>query len=535
MKTTQPHNSIRTWFTLCLLLGSFLSACGPIQQTQGQITVDVTIYGQIRQVSIPAGSTARQAITAAGIELDLTDRSEPALFTVLSDGALVTFIDVEEITEIEEVVIPFDTQTIRNESFPEGEQRLTQPGVNGKQEITYRRVLENGVEVSRSPIKTVVIEAPVPEVIMIGSRAPSVARPIPGRLAYISAGSAWVMEADTDNRRPVVTTGDLDGRIFSLSPDGVWLLYTRSDTDPDTINTLWVARADGASTLTFPLDIANVIHYAGWVPGTTNGVAVSTVEPIATAPGWQANNDFHILYFSDNGWVANAREIVPPSSGGLYGWMGTNFAWSPDGEQLAFSRPDSVGLVNLENGSLNQLLSITPYQTGSDWAWIPPIAWGAAGQILYTIDHAPQPGLTSPEESPLFDLVAIPIASGVLVRLSPQVGMFAYPLASPFYAADAQTQVYSLAFLQALQPSQSQSNYQLVMMDRDGSNRQALYPAEGAPGLNPQRLAWSPQPLDSGSYWLAFTYQNNLWLVDTHSGQSQQLTGDGLTTALDWK
>ena len=47
-------------------------------------------------------------------------------------------------------------------------------------------------------------------------------------------------------RRPIeflwLTSGDLDGRIFTLSPDGAWLLFSRSSTRPidEEINNLWL-------------------------------------------------------------------------------------------------------------------------------------------------------------------------------------------------------------------------------------------------------------------------------------------------------
>ena len=73
-------------------------------------------------------------------------------------------------------------------------------------------------------------------------------------------------------------------------------------------------------------------------------------------------------------------------------------------------------------------------------------------------------------------------------------------------------------------------------MDRDGSNRQVLFPESGAPGLQPQRLIWAPeQDQAEDSYDLAFLYQGNLWLVDVQSGKTRQLTGDGLISRIDWK
>jgi hypothetical protein len=519
-----------------LLIGAAVGACTPPQVQQGQIEVSVTVDGEARTVSLPAGATAREALEAVGVEVGLLDRSEPPFYTVLSDRATVRLIRVQEEFLIEEMVIPYETQILRNESLPEGERRLIQPGVNGLQEVTYRRVFEDGVEVSNSQVKIVVVEEPQAEVLMVGSQAPFAAQTIPGRLAYISGGNAWVMEQNSGNRRPVVTTGDLDGHIFSLSQDGVWLLYTRSDPDEEVINTLWIARVDDDSGQTIDLKTSNVIHFASWIPGSSNGVAVSTVEPSPTAPGWQANNDLLTMTFSDNGWVSLAKTIIEPSTGGLYGWWGTNFVWSPDGELLAYTRPDSVGIVDFEAGEFVPLLQITPFQTNSEWAWMPGLSWGPDGKFLFTVEHAPQEGVISPEESPLFDLAAVPL-DGAPISLLPQVGMFAYPVTSPLQTLVSGEQFYQVAFLQALSPRQSRdSKYQLAVMDRDGSNRRVIFPPEGAPGLDPQRLAWSPVADEStGGFLIAFIYQGNLWLVDVVSGQVQQLTGDGLVTAMDWR
>jgi Dipeptidyl peptidase IV (DPP IV) N-terminal region len=72
------------------------------------------------------------------------------------------------------------------------------------------------------------------------------------------------------------------------------------------------------------------------------------------------------------------------------------------------------------------------------------------------------------------------------------------------------------------------------VMDRDGSNQRPLFPAEGQPGLRGDDLlqpaVWSPDGTR-----LAISYQGNLWLVDAASAVGQQLTGDGQTSAYDWK
>jgi hypothetical protein len=71
-------------------------------------------------------------------------------------------------------------------------------------------------------------------------------------------------------------------------------------------------------------------------------------------------------------------------------------------------------------------------------------------------------------------------------------------------------------------------------MDRDGSNRQMVFPSEGLPGLEPQQVVWSARADESNQHWIALTYQGNLWLINPVDGQAQQVTGDGLIARVGW-
>lgn len=523
------------------LLAAFtllLSACAPRVQ-QGSIEITLEADNLTQTVRVPAGSTARQALESAGLTLGLLDTSEPALFTVLQSGDTVRLTRVTEEFIIDEAQLAYETQTLRNESLPEGERRLIQPGVNGIIENTYRIVHEDGVEVSRTLVKSIIIQAAVPEVVMVGSQAPFASLTINGTLAYLSAGNAWIMEGNTGFRRPIVTTGDLDGRIFELSPDRQWLLFTRSDEDEDVINTLWVARIPQGEEEAQEIDLGvhNVIHFADWVPDSVNGIIYSSAEFTTTAPGWQASNDLRFLNFSPNGWASPPRTAIEGNSGGRYGWWGTHFAWSPDGEQLAFARPDGIGLVDFDARRLNLVYEITPLLTRSDWAWMPNVAWSPDGGYLFTVRHAPQPGLAAAEESPLFDLTVIPLIGGDPLALALETGMWAYPSISPPFILPSGESAYQVAFLQATNPLQSDtSGYRLVIMDRDGSNARPLFPPDSASGLAPQTARWSPSTEDGlSSPYIAIHYQGDLWLVDVQTGQGQPLTADGLITGLDWE
>ncbi|HSO12024.1 MAG TPA: G5 domain-containing protein [Anaerolineales bacterium] len=517
---------------LALLLAvSTLTACRSPQVTGEDITIRITADGQTRDVALPAGSTVSQAFQTAGITIGNLDKSEPPLYTVLNTGDSVTLIRVVEKFETEEQIVPFERQVVRNESLPNGETRLVQAGVNGLRELTYRIVLEDDEEISRSIVKSVTLQEGAPEIVMVGAQSSFAPLPIPGKIAYLAGGNAWLIDTSTANRTPIVTTGDLDGRIFFLSPNGNYLVFTRKSTKPadKEINTIWAVRTNGGKP--FSTGIANVVHYAEWIPGT-NSIAYSTVEPRSAAPGWQANNDLH-RYSITTG--ARAK-VLDASSGGVYGWWGMVYSFSPDG-RLAYARPDGIGLVDIDGKYIKPpFIDIVPFNTHSDWAWLPSLTWGADGKTLFYTSHAPPPSLVNDEDSPFFDLSAVSFSNDANVEIVKRTGMFAYPSSSYLQPSSMERQ-YQVAYLQAIFPEQSEtSRYRVVVMDRDGSNRRTIFPANDAPGLQPQIPVWAPGQLEGqiGDF-IAVVYQGDLWLVDSGNGQAYQVTGDGLVTRIDWK
>ncbi|MBI4770873.1 MAG: G5 domain-containing protein, partial [Chloroflexi bacterium] len=497
----------RPWRVVLPLL--LLAACatappaaGPPPPSPGQISVTLSADGARWELRLPPGATVRDALQAAGVAPGELDRVAPSETTPLSEGAEVKVTRVTEKLEVQESVLPFERRTVSDEGLASGQRLLIQSGVNGKQEVTFRIVYEDGVEVSRHPVASAITAYPTPEIVMIGSQASFAIIPIQGTLAYISGGNAWIMQGNSGARRPLTVQGKLDGRAFSLSPDGRWLLYTTviSDTAtpaagaaPDT-NQLWAASTEGSKPAPVDLRVRNIVHFAAWSPaeaGSANHTfAYSTAEPRAASPGWQANNDLILKTLDAQGRAIKTIEVLPVSAGGLYGWWGAGFAWSPDGTAIAYARADSLGLVTLQNKVQTELLRFTPLQTFSDWAWVPAIAWAPGGLYLYTVEHEP------PETSQLFNVAAIP---GVLpvpptppaspartpaptppaapapalqpLALVRQSGMFALPSPSPVGASRGDERPFLVAYLQAADPLNSvASRYRLWVMDRDGSN-----------------------------------------------------------------
>ncbi|MCL4258516.1 MAG: G5 domain-containing protein [Anaerolineales bacterium] len=509
---------------LLALILCLVAACSPAAAAAETIQVSVIADGESYPVSVAAGSRVSAALQAAGVTLGPLDRAEPQALAQVGAGDEIRVVRVEEAYEVVEQALPFVSRTLQNEALAVGEQRLIQNGVNGLEEVTYRLLYEDGELVSRMAVRSQVVAAPVEEIVMIGAQSPFSSVNIPGRLAFLAGGNAWLLEENTGSRRALVTTGDLDGRVFEISPDGDWLLFSRSSEAEGQINTLWVVSLNDLRVI--ELGVANVVHYAGWAPGgSPTQIVFSTVEPSLNPPGWAANNDLQFINFTPSGDVTEPRLGLPARpTDGLYSWWGSAYAWSADGETLAFTRPDAVGRADIDTDRLQTLLALTPYQTNSDWAWMPTLAWGDDGW-LYTVEHAEQSGVETQQRSQLFDLVALS-PQGELRRLAQNVGMFANPAPEPGGG--------QVAYLQAFTPTQSDiSSYELRVLAPGSGASMALFPPQGAAGLQPQRLAWSPSA-EAGAM-IAFVYQGNLWVVNVLTGEARQLTGDGLVSALDWE
>jgi hypothetical protein len=540
---------------LCLA-GLLLAACQPIlptpAPTASAVNITIQVDGGVTTYTFAPGLTVREAIAHAGITLGELDRLSPPPFTLISEGAAILITRVTESFETEQLALPYSSEIVHNAGQPEGERRLLQVGQAGVEEITYRTVFEDGVQISRSVIRRIIVANPVPEIIMVGTQGSFTLVPISGTLAYINGRNAWVMRGNSGQRLPLTTEGDLDGRVFELSPDGRWLLFTRevTQTNSPAFNTLWAVSTlpitptrtvTRTSPLPFSLPISNVL-YAEWAPLEPRTFAYSTAERIPRAPGRQANNDLWLVQWNlsaSRRLTITSTQLLDTSAGGAYGWWGTGFAFAPDGRTLAYARADGIGLLRYQLGrraitatvTISEVAQFTPYNTHGDWAWYPPLRWAATGDVLYTVTHGPPIGLEAAEDSPAFDLAALSMPGGLQLKLIPRAGMFANPLPSPALTLPSGEVAFQVAFLQASDPNNSPfSTYRLGLMDRDGSNARFIFPPEGQAGLSAnEAIAWSPD-----ARLIAIVYQGNLWVIDTSTGVNQQITGDGLSAHPRW-
>jgi Tol biopolymer transport system component len=312
--------------------------------------------------------------------------------------------------------------------------------------------------------------------------------------------------------------------VFSLSPTGSHLLYTRATTDTERFNSLWVVSTSPGSEPR-PLDVDNVL-WADWNPDRVDPpeIAFTTGIPTDLLPGWEANNDLWLgdLPASERGTFRPEQliEAYPAT----YGWWGGGFAWSPLGRYIAYSHADEIGVIDTEaaNGERRvQLDTFTEYNTQADWVWVPSLSWSPDGAfVAYTKHSGEDPDALN------FDTWVVDVASGTSARFVQQSGIWGHPQWSPDQVSgDEDLSASQLVFLQATNPVESlRSTYTLWLMDRDGSNAHQIYPDAGENSRFPREqssIEWGP-----AGDTIAFVYDGDLFIYSVSEGSASRITND---------
>ncbi len=523
--TQAPALPSAAWWVLAVIL--VLGACRSASPRRVLVEAD----GQRRWVTTEA-ETVADVLDEIGLTLGELDRVEPPSYTLLEEGLQVRVIRGQERLVEEERPLPFERIVRRDANLPNGETRLIRLGQNGLERVTWRIRYEDGKEVEREIVSREEVRAPEPEVLVVGTAGGVETVPISGTIAYLAGGNAWVMRG-TNVPRALTRTGDLDGHVFALSPDGTWLLFTRRPLgggagQAGPFNSLWVVRTDVVNDEPRYLGVDSVL-WADWRPCVPlegrpclADIGYSTAERMPAEPGWKARNDFWLLTLSDQGEAVAPRRVLEPDMSEWYAWWGREWAWAPDGRYVAWGSATAIGFANVETGELGTLTLFAPYETGAPWVWTPRPAWRPDEQWLAAVVHAPPVAGEPPEKSEQFDLWLLPVAvSAPPVRLATNVGMWALPTWSP---------QGMLAYAQAEDPAGSaMSRYAIIVADADGSNRRTIFPTDGRPGVDRPLVAWSPNGQQALVVW-----QGDLYLVGL-DGTATPLTLSGTITRFDWE
>ncbi len=520
------HDRYPTVLLLVLVLTLWAGCRAPNSSRVRQVAVRVD--GKEMTLRTEA-LTVREALAEVGVSIGPDDRVEPDLWVEVQDGMTVRVIRVQEEIIVEREIVPYRQQRIRSEALGAGEQKLLQAGKNGQAEVTYRLQFEDGVEVSRAVLRRTVVAEPVAQITVVGVEGLIDAVPFAGTMAYLSASNAWLMRGGSGGRRAVTSAGDLDGHAFDLSPDGKYLLYTQLTETIEfdgPFNDLYLLDVSLVGEEPLRLPIKNVL-WAEWSPDG-RGVAYSTGVK-SGPPGWKANNDLWLVDLVNAAGEFAPREperILRGEGPGSYSWWGTAYAWSPDGRKIAYARPDQVGWIDVTSRRAFPFASFPPFAQGDDWVWAPQPTWSPDSWFVACTIHVEEPG-RDPEESQQFEVWVFDINQQVRARLTARpVGMWSSPHWSPPLEGGS-----TIAYAEADAPANSwESRYKLYLVDRDGSNKRLVFPAEGEVGIaRPVTYRWSPD----GTY-LVLLYLGDLYTMELETAQVQRLTGDGQVTHVDW-
>ena len=476
-----------------------------------ELLITLVADGSERAILLPAALTVDSLLRDVGIELGELDRLEPASGTLLRDGMRVTVVRVREEQTCERHVIPFQALGATGGPPNQAESHKVQTGMPGEEERCFLVRTEDGLRRDVMELDRVLIREPVEELWQANMQDVVVPLPIAGTLAWISNGDAWIVRHDSSRLQQLTHSGDLDGRVLSLSSDGRRLLFTRAAGNANQApqrNQLWLLPDVTESSKALKL-LPEEVSAATWLPGSAEEFGYS----VAAVTGAFA----HTRIDPGSGEVLDFREYLAPAGIDGIGLWETHFAWSPDGLLLAWARADAVGLINLVDEKQRILHKMSDVEVPGSVCSRPTLSWSPGSRLLMSM----LPDAFAAEST----VYVADVAGAYQIRLISQVGPCAAPTFAPV-SSDA-----GFVFLRARNPvlPESRSGHDLILADRDGSNQRLLFPDAGQPGLQPQQVAWSPD-----AQQLAFVYQNQLWLLAIASGEARQLPFVGEAASPVW-
>lgn len=544
---------------LLLVIAGVMIACRPFP---GGYPVATIASESPRPVMIEADGSIEVQSTSARTVADFLAEQEislgpddlvfPLPATIIPNSlpdTLPFLVKVTRVTESTEVIpesVPFQRKIIRSaEMAIDDPPRIVQPGRAGLQEMTIRIVYHDGLEVERWPVSVNVIEQAQDEIVLIGAPPAEADIQLSGVLAYIHEGRPIILGDQSQTGYELAIEGQVDGRVFQLSPDGRHLLYTISKeaglSSAGFRNELFLIETK-PSAIPQSLGIENVL-WAAWDPAQINTprIAYTTARTTTLPPGWEAINDLWLLDIPSNGNPQPAPIRLVDSYATPYGWWGGNYAWSPAGNNLAYGYATEIGLLEIPaSGQIEAdqdsagtstiprtiLVAFPEYDTGGEWTWIPPLSWAADSQRLAFIQHATSDSGSRPE----FNLAVVDSATKENLVVDENVGIWS--LVQWFQGSD---QIDRLLYLRANDPQNSlDSQYAMWLSDVNGADQEQLFPANnsrGNFGRTAHSLARGP---DDDS--LAFIFENALHILSTNTGAVSQLTAtdDTIISGISW-
>lgn len=135
--------------------------------------LSLDLYGKMTEIRTQA-ETVGDMFSEKGIKLGENGRASVALTTPITEGMSIRVWREGKQTITQDEVVGFDVKKVQDADQPVGYKAIQTPGKEGKRTVTYEIEVKDGQEVARQEIASIIIEAPVEQVEIVGTKSTAI-------------------------------------------------------------------------------------------------------------------------------------------------------------------------------------------------------------------------------------------------------------------------------------------------------------------------------------------------------------------------
>ena len=136
----------------------------------------LTLYGKTMTARTQA-TTVEEMLKEKNISLGVNDRISVATSTAITPDLTVRVWREGKQTVTVDEEVSFDTETVKDADRPTSYKEVKTPGQKGSRSVTYEITVQDGQEVARTEIASIVTKEPVKQVVVVGSKLPTPTNP----------------------------------------------------------------------------------------------------------------------------------------------------------------------------------------------------------------------------------------------------------------------------------------------------------------------------------------------------------------------
>ena len=168
-------------------------------------------------------------------------------------------------------------------------------------------------------------------------------------------------------------------------------------------------------------------------------------------------------------------------------------------------------------------------QHAGDWVWVPQLAWSPDGRFVAATVYAPPNGAERGEDATGFDLWLLSCDASLSVPIARIQACGRFRRGHRLMRTARASSAFGVAQNQV---NSERSLYSLYIMDRDGSNRERIFPEleNALDGVRVVQFTWSPDVSQ-----LIALREGDLWLYDLALKKWTLLTANGDSKSAWWR